>query len=101
LPSRNTAGKFKKLKMTKQLIIGDLNNLNDRARSLYLSEHEENSSSDNRYYGPWITEITLFQACLPFVPPLSTVFIQIFNNCRKVEIVEEDKIFFVKIVDNT
>jgi hypothetical protein len=53
--------------------IVDLNNLNDRAHSLYHSEHEENSSSDYRYYGPWITEIILFQACLPFVPPLSAV----------------------------
>jgi hypothetical protein len=53
------------------------------------------------YYGPWITEIILFQSCLPFVPPLSTVSIQIFNNFRKVEIVEEDKIFYVKIVENT
>jgi len=79
--------------------------LNDRTHCLNDSANEENSSCNNRDYGPRVIEIILFQGCRPFVFPLSVVLVlgvvlvQILNYISKVEIVDVDKIFLGKIAE--
>jgi hypothetical protein len=54
---------------------------------LYNSEYEEKNCCNKRNYGPWRTEIILFQDFLPFIPRSLAVCIQILNEASKDEIV--------------
>jgi hypothetical protein len=73
--------------------------MNDRAHRLYDSKNKDKRSSNNRDASAWIVEINLLQGCLPLVPTLSAMWIQLFADIPK-KIISRANIFIYEIFEN-